>query len=1549
MNKISNMADNRLPHMVGQGGVHQAPGFSHLQGGIGVGMVVNPVFGGPGAQSVSGQQPHLGFFPGMAAPMMRVSPVVPAMFPVQQMRPPAGPPPPYTPQLAATYQAKARSPTSLQSPRGPMKLKTEKERYFEQQQQRLRQFGKPGAPVADANKLIENMFGKTEKSHPGHHSGTGHIVEGSNVPQSAGVPAPITEDEDDGFGDFLGGPSTSAQLPNTTLDTSLQYKPAPSSHSSFSAGSPVNNAAAPGADHKYLPRETVERKDLMSMMMQCSDLKAPQKAKGFHKPSLIEVQRTGSDHGGRAPVFHESDHARRWTSTEDLEGLFVVQSRSKTVPVTVSNHAPEVPLPPSPSSATVPSSAHLGSHAGVALHDVEAAYPPSAGLPQSFTTSLPSASHHHPTIATQAQPFSADHYQTKGTGLKSSRALPEWCCDSGQNLPVVYRQVLEACSEGEEIITARLYPILLLSQLPREQLGQLWNLVNTQTPGQLIRSELWMLLALIALVQNQFAVTSLDILKRCPQAPVPFLAQPSVHASNMADNSTSAASAPPISPGTRVQEMIDKPEHVPQSHASYGSYPSQTHIPHPVQTTVTTGSPAVLPVQTEPQETEDDFADFQAAPSNSPQLTVATVSSTSPSKNCVNFTIGSKAVKTDHSLPSAPAAAAERLETLYMEKQYVHKQQLESISTEDKYASNVRSFFCSSDSSTGHTTPNSLDEDDFTDGHDSLSQVSTSEQSENEDIRAFENYVEEISRKREVQTPHSALQCPFPKKSTGMCNAGDIGSSTSAGIITTRGQEVMASKQEMKATRNAVPPVIPTLPPMMNRAGPPTGSFPQAMTSDDDFTDFKSAGSPTSKKGEFMQLASASSPEEVPPGSVGDMPLIGEEDKYGALRGLTSNQPSLFEQRGDQNNSSVFLKPGVHSEQVEEEEWADFSSPAAPSSGVAGSTSSGSGEKAFAGAGLPLKDAEEDGWANFEMAEENSPTCEREKSGFMSVQFETGYFTSSLRGDSSLPGLQSPSPIRQKHAADRTLPVASIRGNSSAPVLHKNMEDDWADFATAVPGSPAQNVSHTPITDGIESLQSACTKEGSSVSSEGHTSETYVGKDQSAVVTIKKKNLETREILGLFKVRSDPATLSSYELSRHVSEHVYPEEKAHHADSVHHQRSRSGSKDRRASSDGDDAGPPPLDSIEDYDDEHEYGISRGYDLDDMMHQPVPTTVYSPFGFGAASSRYTSSVISKTTRASKGTQETRCHSLSPDSGESDSLSHRISSLKEDSQSISSLELPATRIPADAHRDSDNGGTDSQSVSSMEFGAVERSGRGDIAAESKSLDSLDLCSDHMEPEDIEDDARNGRTSTGPGISGMFGQVPILGDRYNIDGQAEGSDRYAFEWERCLSSCSRLIHDANNILNTISSSAICNEVLRSPQGTDYIIGVIEIYRVVCRVIAALSTTAINSPTIERSLKDIDLAWNNLTAFLVGASLLPDETSLNFAYAVLKSDGPAAQQKACGVCLLDVDQQGPNSNGDIMAKLSYGGRQYHAPCANFWVNCVDSMLPALRLPDLL
>ena len=50
-------------------------------------------------------------------------------------------------------------------------------------------------------------------------------------------------------------------------------------------------------------------------------------------------------------------------------------------------------------------------------------------------------------------------------------------------------------------MTERLYPILVMSGLPRELLGRLWSLANTQTPGQLTRTELWTLLAFVALVQ----------------------------------------------------------------------------------------------------------------------------------------------------------------------------------------------------------------------------------------------------------------------------------------------------------------------------------------------------------------------------------------------------------------------------------------------------------------------------------------------------------------------------------------------------------------------------------------------------------------------------------------------------------------------------------------------------------------------------------------------------------------------------------------------------------------------------------------------------------------------------------------------------------------------------------------------------------------------------------------------------------------------------------------------------------------------------------------
>ncbi|XP_078587148.1 synergin gamma-like isoform X3 [Branchiostoma floridae x Branchiostoma japonicum] len=180
-------------------------------------------------------------------------------------------------------------------------------------------------------------------------------------------------------------------------------------------------------------------------------------------------------------------------------------------------------------------------------------------------------------------------------------------------------------------------------------------------------------------------------------------------------------------------------------------------------------------------------------------------------------------------------------------------------------------------------------------------------------------------------------------------------------------------------------------------------------------------------------------------------------------------------------------------------------------------------------------------------------------------------------------------------------------------------------------------------------------------------------------------------------------------------------------------------------------------------------------------------------------------------------------------------------------------------------------------------------------------------------------------------------------------EDNERHEYEWKRCLESCLKEIRNANNIFNDISSSSVCNEVIKSVQGSDYITGVIEIYRVVCRITVGMKSASCGTAELHQLLKEIDLVWNNLSAFLTSSPIMPEPGSLDFSTGALKP-GISDAQLACGVCLLSVDSRSKAfDRQDDCNKLNYGGRQYHAPCANFWVNRVNSTLPALPLRELL
>ncbi|XP_057694066.1 synergin gamma-like isoform X2 [Corythoichthys intestinalis] len=219
-----------------------------------------------------------------------------------------------------------------------------------------------------------------------------------------------------------------------------------------------------------------------------------------------------------------------------------------------------------------------------------------------------------------------------------------------------------------------------------------------------------------------------------------------------------------------------------------------------------------------------------------------------------------------------------------------------------------------------------------------------------------------------------------------------------------------------------------------------------------------------------------------------------------------------------------------------------------------------------------------------------------------------------------------------------------------------------------------------------------------------------------------------------------------------------------------------------------------------------------------------------------------------------------------------------------------------------------------------------------------------------------------------------LPVIRDKYkDLTGEVEESERYAYEWQRCLESALEVITKANNTLNGISSSSVCTEVIQSAQGMEYLLGVVEVYRVTRRVELGVKATAVCSEKLQQLLKDISRVWNNLTSFMSLAKLVPDESSLDFTSCVLRHGIKNAKELACGVCLLNVDSRSKTKEGSTLGrlfkaltpesvrksaafnsetdnfKLVYGGHQYHASCANFWINCVEPKPPGLILPDLL
>ena len=210
-------------------------------------------------------------------------------------------------------------------------------------------------------------------------------------------------------------------------------------------------------------------------------------------------------------------------------------------------------------------------------------------------------------------------------------------------------------------------------------------------------------------------------------------------------------------------------------------------------------------------------------------------------------------------------------------------------------------------------------DDDYFDGYksaeskpsDSTSQFST-DQSENEDFKNFESYLDEFQKKKEMRDKESPLHRPVPK-----------------GTSVPKPQSSVKTKLPMGETKKAKLPVIDIV--------KTDATVKNSSDEFSDFADFQSA--PVT-----VTLETPSNPFKTA-GSASD--LIGEEDKYAALRSLDLSELSAETEPNLLGDVEVEVNPV---KEIDDDNWADFETvvitdPVAEVSSQADGTFSNSGNK----------------------------------------------------------------------------------------------------------------------------------------------------------------------------------------------------------------------------------------------------------------------------------------------------------------------------------------------------------------------------------------------------------------------------------------------------------------------------------------------------------------------------------------------------------------------------------------------------------------------------
>ncbi|XP_011809008.1 PREDICTED: synergin gamma isoform X3 [Colobus angolensis palliatus] len=1050
-------------------------------------------------------------------------------------------------------------------------------------------------------------------------------------------------------------------------------------------------------------------------------------------------------------------------------------------------------------------------------------------------------------------PTPASHPKKPGVGVFPSQdpaqpRMPPWIYNESL-VPDAYKKILETTMTPTGIDTAKLYPILMSSGLPRETLGQIWALANRTTPGKLTKEELYTVLAMIAVTQRGVPAMSPDALNQFPAAPIPTLSGFSMTLPAPVSQPTMIPSGPagsmPLSLGQPVMGInLVGPVGGAAAQASSGFIPT---------------FPANQVVKPE----EDDFQDFQdASKSGSLDDSFSDFQELPASSKASNSQHGNSAPSLLMPLPGTKVLPS-------MDKYAVFKGIAADKSSEntvppgdpgDKYSAFRELEQTAENKPLGESFAefrSAGTDDGFTD-FKTADSVSPLEPPTKDKTFPPSFPSGTVQQKQQTQVKNPLNLADLDMFSSVNCSS-EKPLSFSAAFSTSKSLSTPQSTGSAAATTALASTKTSSLADEFgefNLFGEYSGLPP--VGEQDDFAD-------------FMAFSNSSISSEQKP-----------DDKYDALKEeaspvpLTSNMGSTV--KGGQNLTAVSTKydvfrqlslegSGLGVEDLKDntpsgksdDDFADFHS---------SKFSSINSDKSLGEKAVAFRHTKEDSASvkSLDLPSIGGSSVGKEDSeDALSVQFDmkladVGGDLKHVMSDSSL-DLPTVSGQHPPAADIEDLKYAAFGSYSSNFAVSTLTSCDWSDRDDATQG---RKLSPFVLSAGSGSP---------SATSILQKKETSFGSSENIIMTSLSK-VTTFASEDALPETTFPAFASFKDMIPQTSE------------------------------------------------QKEY---ESRDYKDFTRQDLPTAERSP-------------EATCPSPASSGASQETPNECSDDFGEFQSEKPKISKFDF---------LVAT--------------SQSKMKSSEEMIKSELA-TFDLSVQGSHKRSLSLG-----------DKEISRSSPSPALEQPFRDrsntlnekpaLPVIRDKYkDLTGEVEENERYAYEWQRCLGSALNVIKKANDTLNGISSSSVCTEVIQSAQGMEYLLGVVEVYRVTKRVELGIKATAVCSEKLQQLLKDIDKVWNNLIGFMSLATLTPDENSLDFSSCMLRPGIKNAQELACGVCLLNVDSRSRkeekpaeehpkkafNSETDSF-KLAYGGHQYHASCANFWINCVEPKPPGLVLPDLL